>query len=88
MFLKRSRGCGSVRRMPDAADNLTPADPRDLADSVAFALKLEGRKRKHDADEYMAEIVAKRRVRYLERAGFAVMKNPPLRGQLGACAGI
>jgi len=31
-------------------------------------LKFEGRKRQHDADAFMADIVAKRLVRYLERA--------------------
>ena len=63
--------------MPDPADNLTPADPSDLAESIAFALRFEGRKRKHDAAEYMAAIAAERVVRHLERAGFVVMKKPP-----------
>ena len=31
----------------------------------------------HNADEIMAEIVAKRLVEHLERAGFVVMKRPP-----------
>jgi hypothetical protein len=66
--------------MPDLADNLTPVDPRDLADAVAFALRFEGRKRKHDAAEYMAAIAAERVVRHLERAGFVVMRKPPLGG--------
>jgi hypothetical protein len=44
------------------SDKLTPADPRDLADALAFALRFQGRKRVHDADEIMAEIVAKRLV--------------------------
>ena len=35
--------------MPD--DKLTPADPVDLAWSIAFALRFEGKKRWHDADE-------------------------------------
>jgi hypothetical protein len=30
----------------------------------------------HNADEIMAEIVAKRLVEHLERAGFVVMKRP------------
>jgi hypothetical protein len=60
--------------MPD--DKLSPADPRDLAESIAFALRFKGRKRKHDAVEYMAAIAAERVVRYLERAGFVVMKKP------------
>ena len=66
--------------MPDPDDDLTPADPRDLAESIAFALRFEGRKRKHDAAEYMAAIAAERVVRHLERAGFVVMKKPPLSG--------
>ena len=60
-----------------AADKLTPADPSDLADALAFALRFAGRKRVHNADEIMAEIVAKRLVEHLERAGFVVMKRPP-----------
>ena len=66
--------------MPDAPDRLTPAEPRDLADAIAFALRFEGRKRVHHADEYMAAIAAERVVRHLERAGFVVMKKPPLGG--------
>ena len=45
--------------MSDAA-KLTPADPSHLADALAFALRFEGRKRVHNADEIMAEIVARR----------------------------
>jgi hypothetical protein len=66
--------------MPDADETLTPAEPRDLADAIAFALRFEGRKRVHTADEYMAAIAAERVVRHLERAGFVVMKKPPLGG--------
>ena len=40
--------------MPDADEKLTPADPSDLADAIAFALRYSGRKRVHQADEYMA----------------------------------
>ena len=71
--------------MPDAADKFTPADPSDLADALAYALRYQGRKRVHNADEIMAEIVAKRLVEHLERAGFVVMKNPPDAG--GAALG-
>jgi hypothetical protein len=67
------------------SDKLTPADPRDLADAFAFALRFQGRKRVHDVDEIMAEIVAKRLVEHLERAGFVVMKRPPIGG--GAALG-
>lgn len=65
--------------MPDA-DRLTPADPRDLADTLAFALRYSGRRRVHDASEMMAAIVAKRLVEHLERSGFVVMKKPPVVG--------
>jgi hypothetical protein len=66
--------------MPDSVDKLTPAEPCDLADAIAFALRFEGRKRVHQADEYMAAIGAEHVVRHLERAGFVVMKKPPLGG--------
>jgi hypothetical protein len=66
--------------MTEPAGKLTPADPGDLAEALAFALRFEGRKRIHNPDEIMAEIVAKRLVEYLARAGFVVMKRPPLGG--------
>jgi hypothetical protein len=31
--------------MPDLTDSLTPAEPRELADAIAFSLGFEGRKR-------------------------------------------
>jgi len=68
--------------MPDT-DKLMPADPSDLADALAFALRFHGRKRMHNADEIMADIVAKRLVEHLERAGFVVMKRP---AEVGAAA--
>ena len=40
-------------------------------------------KRKHDAGEFMAAIVAKRLVEHLDRAGFVVMRKPP---NVGAAA--
>jgi hypothetical protein len=75
---------GYHARMPDA-DRLTPASAEDLADALAFALRYSGRKRTHDAGEMMAAIVAKRLVEHLERAGFVVMKKPPIGG--GAAIG-
>jgi hypothetical protein len=70
--------------MPNV-DKLTPADPSDLTQALAFALRFQGRKRVHNADEIMAEIVANRLVEHLERAGFVVMKRPP--GNRGSGAG-
>jgi hypothetical protein len=71
--------------MSDADEKLTPADRKDLEDAVAFALRFEGRKRVHTADEYLAAIAAERIVRHLERAGFVVMKRAPIGG--GAALG-
>ena len=82
MFLLCSHAPAILPTMPDA-NNLTPADPSDLAAALAFALRYQGRKRVHNADEIMAEIVAKRLVEHLERAVFVVMKRPP---EIGAAA--
>jgi hypothetical protein len=65
--------------MPDA-EKLTPADPRDLANAIALALQFEGRRRIYSAEEYMAAIAAERVVRHLERAGFVILRKPPLGG--------
>ena len=67
--------------MPDA-------DPSDLAAALAFALRYQGRKQVHNADEIMAEIVAKRLVEHLERAGFVVMKRPAGNRSCGAGAWV
>ena len=61
----------------NSSDTLTPADAADLADAFTFALRYQGRRRVHNADEIMAEIVAKRLVEHLERAGFVVMQRAP-----------
>ena len=49
--------------------------PEDLAAAIAFALRYAGRKRVHNADEIMSEIVAKRLVEHLQRDGFFVMRR-------------
>ena len=54
--------------MPDA-DKFAPADPSDLAAALAYALRYQGRKRVHNADEIMSEIVAKRLVEHLRASG-------------------
>jgi hypothetical protein len=66
--------------MPHPDEKLMPADPADLADAIAFALRFSGRKRVHHADEYMAAIAAERIVRHLEHARFVVMRRPPIGG--------
>jgi hypothetical protein len=64
-------------------DKLTPADPRDPAHSISFALRFDGRKRFHRGDEFMANLTADHIVRYLEKAGYVVMKKPPAVGADG-----
>ena len=64
--------------MPD--DNLKPAEPSDIAESIAFAL-YSGRKHVHDSETFTARIAADRIVRHLERCGFVVLKKPPSVGR-------
>jgi hypothetical protein len=56
-----------------------------LSDALAFALRFEGRKGVHNADEIMSDIVARRLVEHLERSGFVLMRKPPIVG--GAAIG-
>src|SRR5271166_2335273 len=51
------------------ADRLRPATMEEIADSIAFALRYEGRKR----------ITADRLVRHLRGSGFVVMREPGAR---------
>ena len=74
--------------MPGADRTPQPVDPSDLAAALAFALRFQGRKRVYNADELMAEIVAKRLVQHLERAGFVVMKRPPAVGGAALARGF
>ena len=85
LFLFGSADRFDRQAMPEASDKLTPATAEDLVGALAFALRFEGRKRTHSADEIMAEIVARRLVDHLERAGFVVMKRPSISG--GAAIG-
>jgi hypothetical protein len=71
--------------MSDDPNTLCRATSEDVADALAFALRFQGRKRAHNADEIMSAIVAKRLVEQLERSGFVVMKRPPISG--GAALG-
>ena len=65
-------------QMADGTDKLTRADPGPRPSPASFATRTA--KAVHNADEIMAEIVAKRLVEHLERAGFVIMKRPPIGG--------
>jgi hypothetical protein len=62
--------------MPDEAQ-LRPATAQEIAESLSFALQYDGRKRVHQADDFMARITAQRLVEHLERSGFVLMRKPP-----------
>ena len=57
-------------------ERLRPATPEEIAESIAFALRYEGRKRVTHADDMMARITADRLVRHLQGSGFVLMKQP------------
>ena len=62
--------------MPDDARPLRPATAEEIADTLSFALRYEGRRRVHHADDAMARITAERLVRHLERSGYVLMRKP------------
>jgi hypothetical protein len=62
---------------------LRPATRDEITQSLSFALRFNGRKRVHDADEAMSRITAERLVEHLGRSGYVVTHKPPL-GQHGA----
>ena len=60
----------------DDKRELRPATTGELQESLSFALRYEGRRRVHHADDMMARITAERLVRHLERSGYVLMKRP------------
>jgi hypothetical protein len=66
--------------MTEPTPKLTPAEPNDLAQTLSFALRFEGKRRYTDTERFAADIIADRLVRHLDRAGYVVMKKPPLGG--------
>ncbi len=57
--------------------NLRPATSDEVASALSFALRYQGRKRVHDADDVMGRITAERIARHLEASRFVLMKRPP-----------
>lgn len=62
--------------MSDDDKLLRAATTDELQDSLSFALRYEGRRRVHHADDVMACITAERLVRHLEASGYVLMKKP------------
>jgi len=58
------------------ADDLKAAGEDEIADALMHALRFDGRRRVHDADELMARLVAERLVAHLRRCGFRLMRVP------------
>ena len=52
-----------------------PASDEEVVETVAFALRYEGRRRVRDADDAMARIAATRIVRLLRASGYTVSKG-------------
>ena len=61
--------------MTDTPD-LRPATAKEIAEALSFALRYNGRKRVHDAEDAMGRITAERLVQHMEASGFVVMKKP------------
>jgi hypothetical protein len=57
--------------VPDEPERCAPADPADLANAFAFAPRYQGRERVHNADQIMAEIVARRLAKIMNEPGLS-----------------
>jgi hypothetical protein len=75
VFLIRSTASPIFAAMPDTP-NLRQASRDELRSSLSFALRYNGRRRIHSADELMADITAERLVEHLERSGYVMMCKP------------
>lgn len=58
---------------------LLPATPDEIAETLAYAIKHDERGRPiRTSDGFMSRIAADHLVKILERAGFVILKKPPL----------
>ncbi|SDR64170.1 hypothetical protein SAMN05519103_09482 [Rhizobiales bacterium GAS113] len=67
--------------------DLRPATREEVLQSLAIALRFNGRKRYHQADDYMADMTAEHLAKHLEASGYVVMKRRPLQGH-GSMSGL
>jgi hypothetical protein len=64
--------------MPDIPTDLIPASRDELLTALSYALRFDERGKAHrQASELTAQIAAQTLAKYLELAGFVVMKRPP-----------
>ena len=56
---------------------LRSADPADVADALAYALRYDGNRRVYHTDDVMARITADYLISRLAQGGFVVMRAPP-----------
>ena len=56
---------------------LHPATVSEIEDTLSFALRYDGRKRVHTADNVMARVTAERLTRYLQQSGYVLMRRAP-----------
>jgi len=62
--------------IPAATASLAPANPSEVAESLAYALRFDERGRPRSGGwEFAAAIAAERLVQHLDRAGFVVLKR-------------
>jgi hypothetical protein len=65
--------------MTDEPAKLHPVDPDDLCQTLAYALRFNGRRKLfRQADDLMAEITADHLAKHLDRCGYVIMKKPPI----------
>ena len=72
----REGGDASLLGMIDDPSKLRVATVDELADTLCYALRFNGRKRAHTGDEYMAQITAERLIEHLRLSGYVVRKKP------------
>jgi hypothetical protein len=58
------------------SENLRPATRDELTESLAFALRFDGRRQFRTSTESMAKMTAEHLVAHLERSGYVLMKRP------------
>ena len=62
--------------MTEDAPGLRPATESEILFDLAFALRHDGRRAFRTADGMMAAITADHLLKFLERAGYVLMKKP------------